>query len=171
MASRELTVLHPAMRPLVDRWLSACPVEVLIYCTVREPWEQAALYAVGRTADQIASGVARLEALGLESHAALLRKQEPKAGRRVTNAMPGFSFHHGHWVASEYGGLALDFVPTLGGKPRWSDAAAYEKAGAAAEAVGLTWSGRWVQFRETAHVQYDDGGKIKMLPLVQGAYR
>jgi hypothetical protein len=159
------------MVPRVERWLTESPVPVLVYCTIREPWEQAQLFAQGRSADQLASAAARLRGLGLEHHAKILEQQPPAPGRRVTNAPPGLSFHQPHWLGGVMGGLALDFVPILGGKPLWKDAARYEAAATAAEKVGLTWSGRWQTFRETAHLQWDMGGEVKILPLAQGAYR
>lgn len=171
MASRDLATLHPKMQELVKAWESKTPVEILIYCTVREAWEQAVLYAQGRTAEQIASGVARLGGLGLAKEAMLLEKQSPKEGKRVTNALPGLSFHQPHHLDGEWGGLAVDFVPIVGGKPLWNDVERYRLAAEAAESVGLSWAGRWTTFKETAHCQYDRGGEIKILPLVQGAYR
>lgn len=171
MSSRDVHLLHPKMQELVRAWLSKTPVEVLVYCTVREAHEQAALYAQGRTAEQIASGVLRLKALSLAAEAMLLEKQSPQPGPRVTNALPGLSFHQQHWLDGECAGLALDFVPLVAGKPTWDDAKRYEAAAVAAEEVGLTWSGRWKTFREVAHLQWDEQGEIKILPLAQGEYR
>jgi peptidoglycan L-alanyl-D-glutamate endopeptidase CwlK len=171
MASREVALPHPLMIPLVEKWKATCPVETLIYCTVREAWEQAVLFATGRTEAEIAAGVARLRSLGLTQHEMILEKQKPKPGKRVTNAPPGLSFHQPHWVDGQMGALAFDFVPFVGGKPLWNDRAAYEAAGAAAEAVGLTWSGRWKRFRETAHVQMDRQGALKIVPLARGEYK
>jgi len=171
MASREPHLLHSKMQELVRSWLVRVPFDVLIYCTAREAHEQAVLYSHGRTEAQIASGVLRLDALKLAGPSGLLARQNPTPGPRVTNALPGLSFHQSHWLESEYAALALDFVPLSYGKPLWSDMALYEEAGAKAEEVGLTWSGRWKTFRETAHLQYDRQGEIKIIALAQGAYR
>lgn len=171
MASRDLSTLHPKMRDKVEAWLRATPVSVLIYCCVREDWEQAQLYAQGRTQDQIDSGVARLRALKLERQADILAQQTPRPGAIVTNAQPGLSFHQTAWLEGECGGLAIDFVPILGSKPLWDDKVRYEDAALAAESVGLSWAGRWTTFHETPHLQLDYGGKLKIIPLALGEYR
>ena len=169
--ARDLSLLHPQMIPLVQDWQAKLPFTVLIYQTAREAWEQALVYAQGRTADEIASGVARLRGLNLMREADLLAKQTPRPGRRATKALPGLSFHQSHWLEGKWGALAIDFVPTIGGKPLWGAEEMYEEAGQIAEAVGLTWSGRWVSFKETCHCQWDKAGTIKIIPLAQGAYK
>lgn len=176
MAERDLMYLHTTMRGLTRRWLDACSADglsVLVYCTLRTPEEQAVLYRIHRSAEQVERGVRRLMALGLERQARVLAEAAPQVGGpgpRATNALPGLSFHQAHFLESEWGALALDFVPIVAGRPRWKDAALYERAAALAEGVGLTWSGRWATFHETAHLQYDRGGGLKILALAQGAY-
>jgi peptidoglycan LD-endopeptidase CwlK len=69
MASRKLTDLMPVMQMLVIEWQTDCVeagIELLIYCTLRPTWEQADLYALGRT----------------------------KPGKIVTFAKPGSSAHN-----------------------------------------------------------------------------
>lgn len=69
MASRKIEDLAPVFRARVAEWLADCYAEgldVLVYCTLRPNWEQADLYAIGRT----------------------------KPGKRVTNAKPGESAHN-----------------------------------------------------------------------------
>jgi peptidoglycan L-alanyl-D-glutamate endopeptidase CwlK len=70
-------------------------------------------------------------------------------GKIVTNAKGGQSFHNYR--------VAFDWVPMLGGKPLWSDDAAYLKCAELGEALGLEWAGRWKSFKETAHLQYTGG--------------
>ena len=65
---------------------------------------------------------------------------------RVTNARAGQSWHN--WRC------ALDFVPTVAGKPQRNDLATFARCGAIAEAVGFEWVGRWKTFRVLAHIQY-----------------
>lgn len=51
MPSRSLEDLEPGTRAKVDLWLDNCRhrgVDLLVYCTLRTPEEQAALYAIGR---------------------------------------------------------------------------------------------------------------------------
>lgn len=79
-----------------------------------------------------------------------------KPGKIVTNARAGDSWHN--W------GYAFDFVPVVGGKPQWSDASLYAKAGRIAESVGLEWAGRWTgKLKETAHCQYTGGVTLAQL--------
>lgn len=114
MASRKLEDLAPNFRALVVTWLADCHAEgidVLVYCTYRSPHEQADLYKIGRTVKGAGVSAAR------------------PMGRKVTNAKPGQSAH-------QYG-LALDFVPTLGGKPLWSDTKRYDRAIKLAERRGM----------------------------------
>lgn|SRR5574337_8997 len=73
-----------------------------------------------------------------------------------TNARPGYSAHN----PDENGKAnAFDGCPVRGGKPVWGssareDAELWRKYGAAAEAVGLVWSGRWTgKLREMCHCQ------------------
>lgn len=73
-------------------------------------------------------------------------------GKIVTNAKGGQSFHNYR--------VAFDWVPMLGGKPLWSDEAAYLKCAEIGEALGLEWAGRWKSFKETAHLQYTNGLRL-----------
>lgn len=53
MSSRSLDDLRAEIRPQVDAFLASCAaadVDVLVTCTLRSNEEQAALYAIGRTA-------------------------------------------------------------------------------------------------------------------------
>ena len=84
-----------------------------------------------------------------ESQDALYAQGRTKPGPRVTNARAGQSMHN--WR------VALDFVPTVAGKPQWNDLAAFARCGAIAEAIGFEWAGRWKTFRELAHIQYTAG--------------
>lgn len=85
-----------------------------------------------------------------EEQNALYAQGRTQPGRIVTNARGGESLHNHR--------CAFDFVPLVAGKPAWSDAALYRKAGIIAESVGLEWAGRWTgSLRETAHCQYTGG--------------
>lgn len=80
----------------------------------------------------------------LEEQARLFAIGRTRPGKRVTNARPGQSAHN-------YG-LALDFVPMIGGKPQWNGKALYNRAIDIAENVGLE-SLRNSRFPELAHLQ------------------
>jgi len=125
--SRKLEDLHPKVKVLCEKFIEECKkqdIDVLITSTYRDAESQNALYAQGRTT----------------------------AGKIVTNARGGQSYHN--WR------VAFDFVPIVHGKAQWSDLAAFKKCGEIAESVGLEWAGRWVKFKEMAHCQYTNGLKL-----------
>lgn len=173
--SRSLDTLHPVALRRVQSWLRSCDeggIAVLVYCTERSAIEQARLWRFNRGRYAIEAGLRKLRGLGREDLADALVAAGPQGGNqgsRKTNALPGFSFHQRHVYHGAWGALACDFVPVVGGKPQWNDAELYARAGGLAETAGLTWSGRWRTFRETAHVQFDERGDVKILPLIQGA--
>lgn len=122
--SRKLDDLHPKVKTLCQKFIIACDeagIDVIITSTYRDFASQNALYAQGRTT----------------------------AGRIVTNAKAGQSFHNFK--------VAFDFVPILNGKAVWNDAALFTKCGEIAEQCGLEWAGRWKKFKELAHCQYTGG--------------
>lgn len=109
---------------------------------------------------RIRQWLARCEAAGIdvlitstyrdaESQAALYAQGRTAPGPKVTNAKPGQSFHNYR--------LAADFVPIVGGKPRWDDRGLFLRIGQLAEGCGLEWAGRWTRFPELAHVQWTGG--------------
>tara|TARA_R110000868_G_C10972514_1_gene770260 strand:+ start:1422 stop:1841 length:420 start_codon:yes stop_codon:yes gene_type:complete len=123
--SRDLSALLPVVGAKAIAFLDACKVagiDVLITSTYRDAESQNALYAQGRTT----------------------------AGKIVTNAKAGQSFHNFR--------CAFDFVPIVNGKAQWNDLAMFQRCGLIAEFVGLEWAGRWTgKFREMAHCQYTGG--------------
>jgi peptidoglycan L-alanyl-D-glutamate endopeptidase CwlK len=175
MASRSLDALHPECRGRVGRWLAAADlagIDVLVYCTERTLQEQAALYTFARTAVDVAAAVQKLRAGGLLSQADVLLAAAVgiEGGKRKTNAPPGLSFHHAHSLRGQTGALACDFVPLVDGKPEWNAAMLYQELGEMAEHEGLTWAGRWDSFRETCHVQWDEGQTVDAWGLARGEY-
>ena len=125
IVSRNINDLKPHVAAKCRAFVAACEqagIRVLITSTLRDFEKQNALYAQGRTV----------------------------AGRKVTNAKGGYSYHNF--------GLAFDFVPIVNGKAAWENTALFNKCGAIGEAVGLEWAGRWKSFKEMAHMQ-DTGGK------------
>jgi peptidoglycan L-alanyl-D-glutamate endopeptidase CwlK len=125
--SRDLNDLHPKVKSLCEAFIKACKkqgIDVIITSTYRDGKSQDALYAQGRTT----------------------------AGKIVTNAKAGQSFHN--WR------VAFDFVPLVNGKAQWNDIATFTKCGEIAESVGLEWAGRWKKFKELAHCQYTGGLRL-----------
>lgn len=81
-----------------------------------------------------------------EEQDALYAQGRTAPGRIVTYARPGKSAHN-------YG-LALDFVPMVGGKPDWSGKHPHwEACILIAESHGLESASRWKKFKEKPHLQ------------------
>lgn len=128
--SRDVKELVEPVKSRARAFVTACKkqgIDVLITSTYRDYESQNALYAQGRT----------------------------KAGRRVTNAKGGQSWHNFR--------CAFDFVPLVNGKAQWNDLRTFRKCGEIAESVGLEWAGRWKSFPEMAHCQYTGGKTLAQL--------
>lgn len=117
--SRSVNDLHPHVADLCRKFVAACKkagIDVLITSTYRDMESQAAIYAQGRT----------------------------KAGRIVTRAKPGQSWHNYR--------LAFDFVPIVNGKAAWNDARLFKQCRQIGESLGL----EGLDF-EMAHLQARGG--------------
>lgn len=84
-----------------------------------------------------------------ESQNALYNQGRSTPGTKVTNARGGQSFHNFK--------VAFDFVPIVNGKAQWNDPLLFKRVGEIGESVGLEWAGRWIKFKELAHLQYTGG--------------
>lgn len=80
-----------------------------------------------------------------ESQDALYAQGRTVAGKKVTNAKGGDSFHQYR--------VAFDFVPVKGGKAIWDDDKLWAECGALAKYVGLEWGGYWDGFKDKPHCQ------------------
>lgn len=128
--SRNLADLHPVVQGLAKKFLAAAKkegIDVLVTSTYRDGESQNALYAQGRT----------------------------KAGRIVTNAKAGQSWHNYR--------LAFDVVPLVNGKAMWNDMRTFQRLGQIGKSVGLEWAGDWVKFREMPHFQWTGGLTLAQL--------
>lgn len=122
--SRKITDLHPKVAVMALAFIEGCKaagIDVIITSTYRDIESQNALYAQGRTT----------------------------AGKIVTKARGGYSWHNFK--------CAFDFCPIVNGKAQWNDLAAFAKCGAIGKSVGLEWAGDWKSFKEFAHLQYTGG--------------
>lgn len=131
--SRSLEYLLPVVRTRAEHLIKACALEnidIIITSTFRDHASQQALYNQGRSA----------------------------AGKIVTNAKPGYSFHN--WQC------AFDVVPIILGKAVWNNGALWLEIGEIGEACGLEWAGRWKTFKESAHFQYTNG--LTIHDLIKG---
>jgi peptidoglycan L-alanyl-D-glutamate endopeptidase CwlK len=123
--SRSLDDLIPQAKERVEHFLSLCKdegIDLLVTSTYRDNESQQALYEQGRTT----------------------------AGKVVTNAKAGDSWHN--WRC------AVDVVPMVNGKPNWDGLhPVWNRIGELGEQAGLEWAGRWRTFKELAHFQYTGG--------------
>jgi len=123
--SRNLDDLIPPAKKRVELFLSLCKdegIDLLVTSTYRDNESQQALYEQGRTT----------------------------AGKVVTNAKAGDSWHN--WRC------AVDVVPMVNGKPNWDGLhPVWDQIGKLGEQAGLEWAGRWRTFKELAHFQYTGG--------------
>jgi len=123
--SRSLDDLITPAKERVERFLALCKengIDLLVTSTYRDNESQQALYEQGRTT----------------------------AGKVVTNAKAGDSWHN--WRC------AVDVVPIVNGKPNWDGLhPVWDQIGKLGEQAGLEWAGRWRTFKELAHFQYTGG--------------
>jgi peptidoglycan L-alanyl-D-glutamate endopeptidase CwlK len=123
--SRSLDELAPPVKERVENFLNLCKennIDLLVTSTYRDNESQQALYAQGRTT----------------------------AGKVVTNAKAGDSWHN--WRC------AVDVVPLVNGKPNWDGSdPVWAKIGELGNQAGLEWAGNWKTFKELAHFQYTGG--------------
>ncbi len=122
--SRKIEDLNPRVATLCMAFIAECDkagIDVIITSTYRDNESQNALYAQGRTL----------------------------AGKKVTNAKAGQSYHNYR--------IAFDFCPIVNGKADWNNVANFTKCGEIAESLGLEWAGRWESFKELAHCQFTGG--------------
>ena len=129
--SRNLDDLLPDVKTRVENFIKACQIagiDILVTSTFRDNASQDALYAQGRTT----------------------------AGKIVTNARGGDSFHNHR--------CAVDIVPLVNGKPDWDGShPVWAQIGAIGQECGLEWAGSWKTFKELAHFQYTGGLTIAEL--------
>ena len=133
MPSRSLEDLHPRLRPLAEKFLSACAragLDILITCTFRSRAEQDALYAQGRS----------------------------QPGPIVTRARGGQSAHNFE-LDGKPAARAFDIVPLVHGKPVWDNKhPGWQEAGRIGIELGLNWYGRpGAPFREYPHFELKMG--------------
>ena len=126
--SRSLDELNPIVAQKARQLINKAQqqgIDLLVTSTYRDFESQNALYAQGRT----------------------------QAGKIVTNARAGQSWHN--WRC------AFDIVPLRYDKPVWStsgdDLLLWQKIGAIGKSCGLEWAGDWKRFKEYPHFQWTGG--------------
>lgn len=97
-------------------------IKLLVYCTFRDEWEQARLYRINRSLQEIEAKAEDLSEAGFPMLANILMAVGPQngdSGPKKTKAGPGESAHQHQ--------LAYDAVPLIGGKPVWGDSSEEDK--------------------------------------------
>lgn len=128
-------------------------IDLLIYCTLRTPEEQARLYRQGRATWIIRRKQRSLREGGYGFLANIIEAVGPQYGSRVTYAGPGESWHNL--------GMAFDAVPLVNGAAMWKyrkNKWLWETYGRVAKDLGLTWGGDWRGFKDYPHSQLQAHG-------------
>lgn len=122
--SRKTSDLLPKVEMLALKLIAECRgvrgIDLLITSTYRDFECQRSLYAQGRTV----------------------------AGPKVTQALPGHSWHN--WKR------AFDIVPVVNGKAVWNDTFVWHRIGVIGRKIGLEWGGDWHKFKDMPHFQYTE---------------
>ena len=115
--TRDMHLLDPNFLDGVHRVRHSClrgGVDILFYCALRSPWQQARYYRQGRSKKEIGLAVTDLNSKGWAGLADILLLVGPQYGqKKITHARPGESWH-------QYG-LAVDGVPLFEGRCIWDD--------------------------------------------------
>lgn len=157
-----LAGLVPPFRTKVEALLTLCDeagFRAVAYQGYRSPAEQARLWAQSRSRAEVEREAARLKAAGADYLAGLLEKAPAGGGPRVTNALPGQSWHQfgraiDCYIESPETGRALWRDRRMDGAEFGLATQLYERLGRIAESLGLTWGGRWA-LGDYGHVQLD----------------
>lgn len=150
LESRKLDDLNLSFRKQVDLLLAACRtrgVEMRPFFTVRGPAIQAKLWCQSRTRAQIVLESKRLHDAGAPWLASLLDPTKALKGPKVTNALPGASWHQ--W------GEAVDcFVAGAKSEAIWNTKhPGYRVYAEEAVRLGLEAGANWKSLPDTVHVQ------------------
>ena len=96
MGSRSIDDLDPEFAELYRSALMGCRnrgVDMMVFCTIRHPIEQAKLWRQSRSRTQIEALADRYRTGGAGFLLECLEAAGPQNGRHVTNAPPGLSWH------------------------------------------------------------------------------
>jgi peptidoglycan L-alanyl-D-glutamate endopeptidase CwlK len=135
-------------------------IEMRVYCSDRNLLDQAKLWRQSRTRKTIDGACEQLRAAGAPYIAHIIEIAGPQFGPRVTNAVPGNSWHQ--W------GEAIDAVWIVDGKAEWSPIKleacgsgpmvnGYREMAKLAKDIGLTSGGNW-NSPDWPHLQFRQAG-------------
>jgi len=127
------------------------------YYTIRTPHQQAKLWRQSRTAAEIQDRIQWLRNHGAPYLASVIDEVGPQFGKKVTNAIPGLSWHQ--W------GEAVDCFWNLDERAEWSarkkvilpdgrQLNGYKTYAEESVKCGLTAGGLWANFKDWPHVQF-----------------
>jgi hypothetical protein len=155
-----LDELEPRFRATVEELIIVCDeagFRVVPYQGYRSPEQQARLWRQSRTRTQIDARLRQLRAAGKSHVADIIEVVGPQHGQHVTNALPFESSHQFRravdcYIEGPESGRALWRDRRLDGAEFGRAGQLYERFGRAAEALQLTWGGRW-SIGDFGHVQ------------------
>lgn len=154
-----LDQLTAEFRRSVEALLDQCKmngVEMRPFFAVRSPQEQARLWRQSRSREEIEAATHRLQAGGAVFLARILVSMGAQHGPRVTNCLPGLSWHQ--W------GEAVDCFWAVNGVAEWSASRlvdgvnGYHFYARMARASGLYPGGLWRSLKDWPHVQLRSEG-------------
>ncbi|UFW64309.1 M15 family metallopeptidase [Rhizobium laguerreae] len=157
--------LNPNFREKVEMLLSSLlrlGVEMRPCAALRTPEEQAKLWRQSRSKEEIVAATSRLQENGARYLADILERVGPQHGQRVTNSLPGLSWHQ--W------GEAADCFWAINGVAEWSASQivdginGYQVYAGKGKALGLDAGGLWKTFKDWPHLQVRSVGS----PILAG---
>ena len=147
--------LNPDFATALDELVQKCldrGAKVVPYTGLRTPWEQAKLWRQSRSTAMVKAKIADLRQAGADFLAQILEDVGAQpTGKKVTNAIPGYSWHQ--W------GEAADSYWEVDGKANWSTTEihngvnGYKVYAEEATAMGMTAGGYW-SIGDWPHVHY-----------------
>lgn len=147
--SRDLADLESEFRELVETVIEDCAdhgFKLVPYSTLRTAEEQAKLWRQGRSSGEIQAEIQRLASQGAPELSRVLESVGPQYGDRVTNALPGESWHN-------YG-KACDCYVEEDGEAIWdANHPGYRIYAHFATLRGLTAGYYWDGFQDPPHIQ------------------
>ncbi len=153
LESRDLTLLTPNFRPLVEKLIEKCAkkrVKLVPEFTLRGPLTQARLWCQGRSRFQIQIMIENFKKLQCPTMLRCLERafaEKPKKdlSKICTHSLPGESWHH--W------GEAVDLYVEKRGKIARDDSKAYQIFREEADKLGLVSGANFKRLAEPAHIQ------------------
>jgi peptidoglycan LD-endopeptidase CwlK len=146
--------IDPGFRNTMDLLVKNCAtkgVVIVPYYGLRTLEEQAKFWRQSRTKDEVTSAITMLRKEGANFIADAMERVGPCSGPKVTNALPGQSWHN--W------GFAVDSYVDNHGTAVWdANHVGYRVMAEEAKKLGLEPGFYW-KFRDAPHVQLPKEGK------------